>query len=211
LYINPCCWRKSNIFNITDIFKVNLPAHAVIIKNTQFYANGAMAELEDSTIFQMLGRAGRPQFDDSGVAIILTRSDKRSKYEQVVAGMQPLESKLHLHLNEHLNSEIGLGVIHDISSAMDWLRSTFFYIRLHSNPANYGGCNALNDLDSWLKQMCLQALSALQARGFTKENEGQIQLTFHGEMAVKCCLRLPTITTIQHGKAATTLKEMVCQ
>jgi ATP-dependent DNA helicase HFM1/MER3 len=195
--------------NITDL-KVNLPAHAVIIKNTQFYVNGAMAELEDSTIFQMLGRAGRPQFDDSGVAVILTRSDKRSKYEQIVAGLQPLESKLHQHLEEHINSEIGLGVIHDVSSAMDWLRSTFFYIRLLSNPPNYKVNNAIDDVDSLLKQMCLQALSALQTQGLSEENKGQIHLTFHGEMAAKYCLRLATIMTIQRVKAATTLKEMVC-
>jgi ATP-dependent DNA helicase HFM1/MER3 len=195
--------------NTTD-FEVNLPAHAVIIKNTQFYVNGAMTELEDSTIFQMLGRAGRPQFDDSGVAVILTRSDKRSKYEQIVAGLQPLESKLHLHLEEHINSEIGLGVIHDVSSAMDWLRSTFFYIRLHSNPPNYKVNNAIGDADSLLKRMCVQALCALQTQGLSEENKGQIHLTFHGEMAAKYCLRLPTITTIQRAKAATTLKEMVC-
>jgi ATP-dependent DNA helicase HFM1/MER3 len=143
------------------------------------------------------------------VAVILTRSDKRSKYEEIVAGLQPLESKLHLHLEEHINCEIGLGVIHDVSSAMDWLRSTFFYIRLQSNPPNYKVNSAIDDVDLLLKQMCLQALSALQTQGLSEENKGQIHLSFHGEMAAKYCLRLPTITAIQRVKAATTLKEMV--
>lgn len=189
--------------------KVNLPAHAVIIKNTQFYVNGAMTELEDSTIFQMIGRAGRPQFDDSGVAVILTRSDKRQKYEQIVAGRQPLESKLHLHLLEHINSEIGLGVISDLSLALDWLRSTFFYIRLYSNPAHYRGNGTTDGLDLWLKQLCAQALSSLKTQGLTEERDGNLHLTFHGEMAARYCLRIGTVFTIQRVKDATTLKEMV--
>jgi ATP-dependent DNA helicase HFM1/MER3 len=168
-----------------------------------------MAELEDSTIFQMIGRAGRPQFDDSGVAVILTRSDKRQKYEHIVSGRQPLESKLHLHLLEHINSEIGLGMVHDVSSAIDWLRSTFFYIRLHANPSHYRGCGATDDLDEWLKKKCMQALSALKAQGLTDDHDGRLHLTFHGEMAAKYCLHLGTIATIRQAKEVTTLREMV--
>jgi len=168
-----------------------------------------MAELEDSAIVQMIGRAGRPQFDDSGVAVILTRSDKQQKYEHIVTGLQPLESRLHLHVLQHINSEISLGMIHDLSSVIDWLRRTFFYIRLHSNPTHYTRCVATNDLDAWLKQICVQALSALKAKGLTEEREGKLHLTFYGEMAVKYWLRLGTVSTIQQVKQAATLKEMV--
>jgi len=168
-----------------------------------------MAELEDSAIVQMIGRAGRPQFDDSGVAVILTRSDKQQKYEHIVTGLQPLESRLHLHVLQHINSEISLGMIHDLSSVIDWLRRTFFYIRLHSNPTHYTRCVATNDLDAWLKQICVQALSALKAKGLTEERERKLHLTFYGEMAVKYWLRLGTVSTIQQVKQAATLKEMV--
>ncbi|CAG9786613.1 unnamed protein product [Diatraea saccharalis] len=52
---------------------VNLPAHLVIVKNTQQYVNGAYQEYSISTVLQMLGRAGRPQFDTEATAVIMTR------------------------------------------------------------------------------------------------------------------------------------------
>ncbi|KAJ2948978.1 hypothetical protein O0L34_g5918 [Tuta absoluta] len=52
---------------------VNLPAHLVIIKNTQQYVNGAYQEYSISTVLQMVGRAGRPQFDTEATAVIMTR------------------------------------------------------------------------------------------------------------------------------------------
>ncbi|RVE49498.1 hypothetical protein evm_005839 [Chilo suppressalis] len=52
---------------------VNLPAHLVIVKNTQQYVNGAYQEYSISTVLQMLGRAGRPQFDTDATAVIMTR------------------------------------------------------------------------------------------------------------------------------------------
>jgi pre-mRNA-splicing helicase BRR2 len=44
---------------------VNLPAHTVIIKGTQMYnpEKGGWDELSFQDVMQMMGRAGRPQFD----------------------------------------------------------------------------------------------------------------------------------------------------
>ncbi|CAG8531592.1 3121_t:CDS:10 [Cetraspora pellucida] len=55
---------------------VNLPAHLVVIKSTTAYKNGGFMEYSDSEIKQMLGRAGRPQFDDSGIALVTGIKDK---------------------------------------------------------------------------------------------------------------------------------------
>lgn len=54
---------------------VNLPAHTVIIKGTQIYnpEKGRWCELSPLDIMQMLGRAGRPQYDASGEGIIITQ------------------------------------------------------------------------------------------------------------------------------------------
>jgi Superfamily II helicase len=49
-----------------------------------------------------------------------------------------VESSLHRHLVEHLNSEIVLKTISDVSVAVEWLRSTFFFVRVLSNPGHYG-------------------------------------------------------------------------
>ena len=45
---------------------------------------------------------------------------------------------LHHNLIEHLNAEVVLHTITDVSIALEWLRSTFFYIRVKQNPKHYG-------------------------------------------------------------------------
>lgn len=37
---------------------------------------GAVHELSEAVVLQMIGRAGRPQFDDHGVAVIMTQNSK---------------------------------------------------------------------------------------------------------------------------------------
>lgn len=51
---------------------VNLPAHTVIIKGTQIYnpEKGRWVELGALDVLQMLGRAGRPQYDTKGNAFV---------------------------------------------------------------------------------------------------------------------------------------------
>ena len=53
---------------------VNLPAHTVIIKGTQIYnpEKGRWTELGALDVLQMLGRAGRPQYDTKGEGILVT-------------------------------------------------------------------------------------------------------------------------------------------
>lgn len=45
--------------------QVNLPAHLVIVKGTQFFdaKTGGYKDMDLTDVLQMLGRAGRPQFD----------------------------------------------------------------------------------------------------------------------------------------------------
>ena len=58
---------------------VNLPAHLVIIKGPRRYCGGASGdgsgyeEYDRSMCLQMAGRAGRPQFDTEGVAVMMTQ------------------------------------------------------------------------------------------------------------------------------------------
>jgi len=81
---------------------VNLPCHLVIIKNTMVYGQTGALEYSDLEVMQMLGRAGRPQFDKSAVAVIITMASKVNHYENMVSGNEVLESKLHLNLIEHM-------------------------------------------------------------------------------------------------------------
>ena len=56
---------------------VNLPAHLVVIKSTMFYNLGVYQEYPDTQILQMIGRAGRPQFDTSATAVIMTKNQTK--------------------------------------------------------------------------------------------------------------------------------------
>eukprot|EP00049_Salpingoeca_infusionum_P009357 m.155449 g.155449 ORF g.155449 m.155449 type:complete len:1247 (+) comp14311_c0_seq7:295-4035(+) len=139
---------------------VNMPAHLVIIKGTTQYTPSGNEELNVAKVLQMIGRAGRPQFDTHGVALILTRQSSKAKYESLLNGMQPIESSLHLQLVEHLNAEIALGTIQDVEQGMDWLRSTLFAVRAATNPTHYG-LAAEGDLDQYFRSLCISEMNRL--------------------------------------------------
>lgn len=181
----------------------------MIVKNTQLYLHGQMVELEESAILQMIGRAGRPQFDDSGVAVIVTRSDKRTRYENIVSGKQPLESRLHLQLVEHINAEIGLGTITDIQSAKTWLRSTFFFVRCRLNPCHYGVRSDSDAIDQMMEEQCLQSIEVLQNKSLIKNLDGKLRTTAFGDATAKYCLRLSTVSRILELQAQAKLKDVV--
>lgn len=56
------------VSTLTLAWGVNLPAHTVIIKGTQVYSpeKGDWVELSPMDMMQMMGRAGRPQYDTTG-------------------------------------------------------------------------------------------------------------------------------------------------
>ncbi|PSR79468.1 hypothetical protein BD289DRAFT_455819 [Coniella lustricola] len=113
---------------------VNLPCHTVLLKGTVCYQDGQICEYSDLEVMQMLGRAGRPQFEDSALAIILTRTRNKKRYEELGSGQQVLESTLHKNLIEHFNSEVSLETFKDAKEARDWLQKTFLSVRLRQNP-----------------------------------------------------------------------------
>jgi len=119
---------------------VNLPAHTVIIKGTQVYSpeQGKWIELSQQDIFQMMGRAGRPKYDDSGEGIIITGYDELRYYLGLFNTQIPLESKFLSHLVDQLNAEIVLGTVNNLKEAVSWLGYTYLYVRMLRNPVDYG-------------------------------------------------------------------------
>ncbi len=85
----------------------------------------------------MIGRAGRPQFDTSATAVIMTTDGHKSRYESLVNGTQKVESYLHENLVEHLNAEIVLSTIADIGVALVQICHLF---ELISGPENVTFC-----------------------------------------------------------------------
>lgn len=90
---------------------VNFPVRTVIVMGTTAYRGKAVGnvELPRSQILQCLGRAGRPQFDDKGVAVIMTDKGSAFKYAALAHGeVERIDSHLDVLLGESLNSEIVL-------------------------------------------------------------------------------------------------------
>ena len=63
---------------------VNLPAHLVIVKSTKCYANGGFTDYTETSLSQMIGRAGRPQFDTEATALILTTMKDKVGFDNLL-------------------------------------------------------------------------------------------------------------------------------
>ncbi|KAH8732787.1 pre-mRNA splicing factor [Phaeosphaeriaceae sp. PMI808] len=118
---------------------VNLPAHTVIIKGTQIYSpeKGSWVELSPQDVLQMLGRAGRPQYDTYGEGIIITTQAEIQYYLSLLNQQLPIESQLISKLADNLNAEIVLGNVRSRDEAVDWLGYTYLFVRMLRSPALY--------------------------------------------------------------------------
>lgn len=131
---------KVLVCTATLAWGVNLPAHSVLIKGTQIYdaKQGKFVELSILDVMQIFGRAGRPQFDDSGEGMIVTTHDKLAHYMKLMTAALPIESTLQASLTDHLNAEVVLGTVRTLKEAIAWLSYTYLYVRMLKNPTHYG-------------------------------------------------------------------------
>lgn len=119
---------------------VNLPAAAVVIKGTQLYSaqEGKFVDVGILDVLQIFGRAGRPQFEDTGIGFICTTHDKLQHYLAAVTQQQPIESNFSKRLVDNLNAEISLGTVTSVSEAVTWLGYSYLFVRMQRNPHAYG-------------------------------------------------------------------------
>lgn len=128
------------ISTATLAWGVNLPAHTVIIKGTQVYnpEKGRWVELSALDVLQMLGRAGRPQYDTKGEGILITNHSELQYYLSLLNQQLPIESQMVSKLPDMLNAEIVLGTIQNMDDAVNWLGFTYLYIRMLRSSSMYG-------------------------------------------------------------------------
>ncbi|XP_035188667.1 probable ATP-dependent DNA helicase HFM1 [Oxyura jamaicensis] len=191
---------------------VNLPAHLVVIKSTMHYVGGMFEEYSETDILQMIGRAGRPQFDTTATAVIMTRLSTREKYIQMLNGADIIESSLHRHLVEHLNAEIVLHTITDVSVALEWIRSTFLYIRALKNPTHYGFPSGLDKIgiEAKLQELCLKNLNNLSSFNLVRmDNENNFKPTETGRLMAWYYIAFETVKQFFTIKGTETLNELV--
>ena len=158
---------------------VNLPAHLVVVKSTKYYERGAgWRDYDASTILQMTGRAGRPQFDSDAVAVVMCEEAQRSYYEDVMCGMMPVESHFASQLIEHLNSEIVCQAVTSLPDALTWLQHSFLYIRIRANPFHYQITNAgrpplsVSQRDGVIRAWLSSTIEQLKAARCISERDG---------------------------------------
>ena len=142
-------------------------------------------------VLQMLGRAGRPQYDSEGEGIIMTQHSQLQYYLSLTNLQLPVESQLIKCLPDHLNAEIVLGTVQTVAEAVEWLSYTFLYIRMLRNPALYGIANPEQTLkeDPTLKRRRLDlahtAASILESSHLIRYDRkvGSLQATPLGRVA----------------------------
>ncbi|XP_077415257.1 putative ATP-dependent DNA helicase HFM1 [Vanacampus margaritifer] len=191
---------------------VNLPAHLVVIKSTVQYVAGSCEEYSEVDMLQMIGRAGRPQFDTSATAVIMTKMQTRDKHMELMNGMEIIESSLHSHLVEHLNAEIVLQTISDVNMALDWIRSTFLYIRVLKNPEHYGFSADLDrcGIEAKLQELCLKNLNSLSSINLITMDENiNIKPTEAGKLMARYCVAFDTMLQFSKVSGTENLSDLI--
>ena len=107
-------------------------------------------------VMQIFGRAGRPQFDTSGEAILITTVDGMARYLDKLVRDVPIESTFIKYLADHLNAEVVGGTVTNISEAAEWLMYTYLHVRMIKNPIAYGINASENESDPLLRNRSLE-------------------------------------------------------
>lgn len=196
---------------------VNLPAHLVIIKGTSQYINGQMKRYSDLDVIQMIGRAGRPQFDKTGKAVIMTSEDEQGYFLDIISGKEIIESSLHESLIEHLNAEIALKSISSVDDAMKWLRSTFCYARIKKNPGYYKLKNCSNEqgklsAENRLEEIFIRDIDLLKENNLVTQSAttDNIQTTTYGEIMANYYLKFETVVNFLKLEDSADMRQIVC-
>jgi replicative superfamily II helicase len=175
---------------------VNLPAHTVIIKDTKIYnvEQGGFQDIGILDVHQIFGRAGCPQYDSDGHAILLANNKILSRYTTTLVTAQPIDSQFPPRIQDFLNAEIALGTVTTRANAVRWLRYTFWYVR-DPDDANHRAqvrntrseCNRLCDFevasarDCKLAKFCRMSGAFEEGWARLKENS-EIEKRWFGPM-----------------------------
>ncbi|XP_038655200.1 activating signal cointegrator 1 complex subunit 3 isoform X1 [Scyliorhinus canicula] len=163
LFVN--CKIQILIATSTLAWGVNFPAHLVIVKGTEYY-DGKTRRYVDfaiTDVLQMMGRAGRPQFDDQGKAVILVHDIKKDFYKKFLYEPFPVESSLLEVLSDHMNAEISAGTVSSKQDAMDYITWTYFFRRLIMNPSYYNLDDINHDtMNKYLSNLVEKSLADLE-------------------------------------------------
>ncbi|MCJ1478483.1 DEIH-box ATPase [Lambiella insularis] len=184
---------------------VNLPAHTVIIKGTQIYSpeKGSWVELSPQDVLQMLGRAGRPQYDQFGEGIIITTQAEMQYYLSLLNQQLPIESQFVSKLADNLNAEVVLGNVRSRDEGVDWLGYTYLFVRMLRSPGLYSvGPEYESDhaLEQKRVDLIHSAATVLEKSSLVKYDKktGKLQSTELGRIASHYYITHNSMLTYNH-------------
>ncbi len=166
---------------------INTPAHLVVIKGTEYFdaAQHGYVDFPITDVLQMVGRAGRPQYDTTAVARVFVHDVKKNFYKKFLFEPFPVESSLHTALHDHLNAEVVGGTCKSKQDAVDYLTWTYLYRRLQMNPSYYGVEEAdSHGVELFLSRLIEATIQDLQRAGCTEQGTaGELEATTLGRIA----------------------------
>jgi replicative superfamily II helicase len=174
------------LFSTTTLaWGVNLPARCVVLRDTKLHdpLEGEV-DMNPLDVLQMLGRAGRPEYDDVGYGWVVCAPEEADKYRRLLDEGTEIESRLAGRLAEHVNAEVAMGTIGGVEDVMEWLETTFYYVRAESEPEAYG----FGDL----RERVRETVESLVERGFVAQDGLALSATPLGTLTSTYYLRLPT-------------------
>jgi activating signal cointegrator complex subunit 3 len=181
----------------------NLPAHTVVIKGTEVYnpEKGGITDLSILDVQQIFGRAGRPQFDTSGEATLITFQENFQRYMDKLVRPIPIESNFVKQLPDHLNAEVVSGTVSNLKDAATWLTYTYLYVRMLKNPLAYGINSDEKIDDPRLHRRCHELVAnAARFLNRTKmlrlhEVSGELGVTNNGRVAAHYYIQAESMET----------------
>ncbi|KAH8093028.1 hypothetical protein JL720_5202 [Aureococcus anophagefferens] len=141
---------------------VNFPARLVVIKGTEFFDGklGKYVDFPITDVLQMMGRAGRPQFDDVGVACIFVHAPKKEFYKKFLYEPFPVD-------------------------CVAWLKWTYLFRRLTQNPSYYHLSDdpTPDNVDAYLEALAEATLDDLDHAGAVELDGSDVHPATLGQVA----------------------------
>ncbi len=186
---------------------VSLPAKMVLIRNYKFFTPGRGTEpMPVCWVKQVFGRAGRPEYDDYGLGVIVARDElERDEIEQIYINgeLEPIESQFSYdELTEQVLATVVAGARSE-DEIEEFLESTFYAYQKGA------------DLTA-LKEQLRVILSNLEAEGFIarmRRRRGgaieELRATEFGNLASRLYLTTKSALDLKSGIEKLELRAMV--
>ena len=166
---------------------LNLPVRQVVLYDLQGFNGSTFQSLTTNTVWQRVGRAGRPGLDTKGEAVLLAAAWDKSaekyssgKFESIRSGL--CETKC---LSEQILTEVGSGMAqtrHQVKSVMS--QSLGFHQ------------SVLPNMDSLIQSMCDAKLLA-ESEDDSAQRKLKLRSTRLGRIAVRHMLSPQTVLSLQ--------------